>query len=74
MVLARQHPCETMGSFVCEGIVKYLVSDSLESKHLLNNFNFVVVPMVNPDGVVEGNSRCNLSGVDLNRQWTEPIK
>jgi murein tripeptide amidase MpaA len=30
--------------------------------------------MVNPDGVIEGNSRCNLSGVDLNRQWTDPIK
>jgi murein tripeptide amidase MpaA len=28
-----------------------------------------VVPMVNPDGVIHGNSRCNLSGLDLNRQW-----
>lgn len=29
VVLARQHPCETMGSFVCEGLVKELVSGSL---------------------------------------------
>lgn len=25
--------------------------------------------MVNPDGVIYGNSRCNLAGLDLNRQW-----
>jgi len=25
--------------------------------------------MVNPDGVVFGNYRCNLTGKDLNRKW-----
>lgn len=25
--------------------------------------------MVNPDGVIYGHSRCNLAGLDLNRQW-----
>lgn len=39
-----------------------------------NQFNFVIIPMVNPDGVIEGNSRCNISGVDLNRQWVDPMK
>ena len=28
--------------------------------------------MVNPDGVILGNSRCNLYGYDLNRQWKNP--
>lgn len=28
--------------------------------------------MLNPDGVVNGNTRCNLSGVDLNRHWIDP--
>ena len=28
--------------------------------------------MLNPDGVFYGNNRCNLSGVDLNRQWSYP--
>ncbi len=28
--------------------------------------------MVNPDGVVIGNSRCSLAGVDLNRWWSRP--
>jgi murein tripeptide amidase MpaA len=30
--------------------------------------------MLNPDGVVLGNSRCSASGIDLNRQWTNPNK
>lgn len=30
--------------------------------------------MLNPDGVVNGNYRCNLAGVDLNRQWIDPSK
>lgn len=28
--------------------------------------------MVNPDGVIYGNFRTNLSGFDLNRQWLSP--
>ena len=28
--------------------------------------------MVNPDGVVIGNSRSSLAGVDLNRRWSQP--
>jgi hypothetical protein len=30
--------------------------------------------MLNPDGVIEGNYRCNLTGNDLNRQWNNPDK
>jgi len=28
--------------------------------------------MLNPDGVIVGNYRCSLTGVDLNRQWISP--
>lgn len=41
----------------------------LKSKILLE-YKFVVVPMVNPDGVIYGNFRTNLAGFDLNRQWS----
>jgi murein tripeptide amidase MpaA len=30
--------------------------------------------MLNPDGVVNGNYRCNLVGCDLNRRWPNPSK
>lgn len=35
-------------------------------------YRVIVLPMVNPDGVVIGNSRCNFHGVDLNRKWDAP--
>jgi hypothetical protein len=28
--------------------------------------------MVNVDGVIYGNFRCDISGMDLNRQWKTP--
>ena len=30
--------------------------------------------MINPDGVIVGNSRCNLAGADLNRQYKYTVK
>lgn len=32
----------------------------------------MIVPVVNPDGVILGNCRCSLEGVDINRRWTGP--
>ena len=33
---------------------------------------FKIVPMINPDGVINGNYRCSLGGCDLNRRWKNP--
>ena len=30
--------------------------------------------MVNIDGVIHGNFRCDVTGLDLNRVWDEPSK
>jgi cytosolic carboxypeptidase protein 2/3 len=35
---------------------------------------FKVIPMLNPDGVINGNYRCSLAGCDLNRRWKAPSK
>lgn len=35
---------------------------------------FKIIPMLNVDGVINGNYRCNLFGADLNRQWIEPSR
>lgn len=67
--MARQHPGETVSSFVMESFLKILAHSNSK---LLEEFEFVVVPMVNPDGVIYGNFRANLSGFDLNRQWLQP--
>lgn len=73
LILGRQHPCETVGSFIAEGIVKYLTQRHTISSFLFKTFDVVIIPMVNPDGVIHGSSRCNMAGFDLNRQWGEYI-
>ena len=37
---------------------------------LLKRYIFKIFPMVNVDGVIYGNSRCDISGTDVNRKWT----
>lgn len=55
-----------------KGGLDFLLSDDDGAVGLRRGFIFKVVPMLNVDGVVEGNHRCGLSGVDLNRQWLNP--
>lgn len=43
-------------------------------QELRNRFIFKLIPMLNPDGVVVGNSRCSLNGRDLNRQYRSVIR
>jgi murein tripeptide amidase MpaA len=71
---SRVHPGETMASYLIEYIIDYLVSNSPIARTLRENFIIKIVPMLNIDGVVNGNYRCNLAGVDLNRQWIDPSK
>jgi len=68
------HPGETNSSYMMQGAVDFLLSDCKEAKLLRRHFVFKVVPMLNPDGVIYGNYRCSLIGVDLNRRWRSPNK
>ena len=70
--MARQHPGETPGSIMMEGALDFLLGNSLEAELLRYFFTFYVIPILNPDGVVHGNYRCNLNGIDLNRVWNSP--
>lgn len=71
-MLGRQHPGETTGSFMMEGIIDYLLSEREEACFLRNNYIIKIIPMMNIDGVVHGNSRAELVGCDSNRQWADP--
>lgn len=55
-----------------QGVVDYLLSNNTKSNKLRSNFIFYIFPMLNIDGVINGSYRCNLAGVDLNRQWSDP--
>jgi len=72
VITGRAHAGETAGSHKAEGIIKFLlgkdpIANSLRQEHI-----FLIVPMLNPDGVVLGNNRCSLCGTDLNRCWDSP--
>ena len=73
-ITARVHPGETPSSFVCQGFLDFLVSAHPLANALRDALVFMVVPMLNPDGVYLGNYRCSLMGFDLNRQWNEPSR
>lgn len=64
---ARVHPGETCASYIMHGVIQFLVSQNPLAAALRSSFVFKLVPMLNPDGVVNGNYRCSLAGCDLNR-------
>ena len=70
IVTARTHPGETMGSWAMEGLIDFLLSK--DGENVRNAYIWKIIPMMNPDGVVEGNYRCSLAGTDLNRVWLKP--
>ncbi|XP_074711703.1 cytosolic carboxypeptidase 1 isoform X4 [Strix uralensis] len=69
---ARVHPGETNASWVMKGTLEYLMSNNPSAQCLRESYIFKIIPMLNPDGVINGNHRCSLSGEDLNRQWQNP--
>jgi len=72
VLTARVHPGESNASWIMKGLIDYLTSDGDGAKELRRRYVFKVVPMLNPDGVINGNYRCSLAGVDLNRRWDKP--
>jgi murein tripeptide amidase MpaA len=45
--------------------------DDSDLKKLLALVELHFVPMLNPDGVIIGNSTVNLGGLDMDRKWVE---
>ena len=48
-------------------MIKELTSNPKEFEAMLEDNVVKIVPMINPDGVIIGNARSSISGVDLNR-------
>jgi len=54
-VSARVHPGETNASWMMKGLLDFLLGDTFEAKLLRDNFVFKIIPMINVDGVINGN-------------------
>ena len=72
IIIGRQHPGETVGSYVVKGCIDFLMGNSEEAKKMREIYLFKIIPMMNPDGVLVGNSRTSFAGCDLNRRWGKP--
>lgn len=58
-----------------KGAIDFLTDDKDPmAEYLRQKFVFKIIPMLNPDGVINGNYRCSLAGCDLNRRWKAPSK
>lgn len=74
VISARVHPSETPSSWMMKGLMDFITGDSTVAKRLRHKFIFKLIPMLNPDGVIVGNSRNSLTGKDLNRQYRTVIR
>ncbi len=67
IIVGRAHPGESNSSYMMQGLIKFLCSDSKTALNLRKNLLFKIIPMLNPDGVILGNYRTGISGKDFNR-------
>ncbi|XP_040578067.1 cytosolic carboxypeptidase 2 isoform X2 [Lepeophtheirus salmonis] len=73
-ISCRVHPGETPSSWILRGMLLFLSGNSMHATLLRDRYIFKIVPMLNPDGVIVGNTRTSLAGRDLNRQYKSVIK
>ncbi|KAJ3226067.1 Cytosolic carboxypeptidase 1 [Clydaea vesicula] len=73
--ITRQLLCETVGGHRCDLLT--ITATDVESnlrKPLSERCYIYLSARVHPDGVIVGNHRTSLAGLDLNRQWKSPKK
>ncbi|MCP4744553.1 MAG: carboxypeptidase family protein [Desulfobacteraceae bacterium] len=66
---ARSHPAEICPSFLIEGLINYLLTDTQKTQNILKKFIFNIVPMHNVDGVIAGNYRTTTQNENLEVMW-----
>ena len=57
LLSARLHPGETHSSWLVHGLIRFLCSEDYRAQELRRRAVFKIVPMLNPDGVIIGNTR-----------------
>jgi len=67
IMFGRHHGDEGTANWIIEGFVNAFLSDNIHN--WANEFQFILYPMINPDGAV-ARIRYNAEGKDLNRQWS----
>ena len=69
VINGRVHPGETTASWVLHGFMRFLLSKAPIARQLRKRAIFKIVPILNVDGVIAGNDRTSLAGLDINRMF-----
>lgn len=64
-IIGRQHPGESIASYIIEGFLRSVVSP-------LSNVKLRIIPTLNPDGIFKGYWYTNKNGVNQNLDWKNP--
>lgn len=67
LLTSLQHDLETSGALALEGFLRFLLSDAEGARRLRGAFVFRAVPIMDPDGIEQGNLYCPVG--NMNRQW-----
>ncbi len=57
LLYAREHPTEHDTSWVAEGAIRFLLSNTREARAIRERFTFLVIPILDPDGAVRSRYR-----------------
>lgn len=69
VITARHHACESMASYVLEGLVEGILLESPDGAWLRGNVEFLIIPFVDKDGVEDGDQGKNRRPRDHNRDY-----
>ena len=69
MLVGRQHPPEVTGALAMVSFTDEVLGESELARRFREQFDLLIIPNLNPDGVEHGHWRHNMGGLDLNRDW-----
>lgn len=68
IILGGQHPPEVPGVLGLRAFLDTLFGPETDAS-VLDGYQWLIIPLLNPDGVEHGHWRHNTGGLDLNRDW-----
>jgi len=69
LLTCRHHACESMASFVLEGMMEHILTDAEDSRWFCDNVQVMAIPFMDIDGVEEGDQGKNRKPRDHNRDY-----
>lgn len=70
-IQARQHAWESGSSWVAQGLIEWVVSDSVDAAWLRQHADIYIVPVMDVDNAATGNGGKDALPHDHNRDWSE---